>query len=120
MKKRPLVLAAEDDEDDFLLLSDAIREARPDVQMEWVKNGEELLEFLERKETPDLVFLDLNMPRKDGRESLKELRSAEKYPAVPIVILTNSSMNEDVLKACRFGANIFYANPAIIPSSSAR
>lgn len=109
-KKR--ILVAEDDEDDFMLLSDAVKESYPDVIMEWVKNGEDLLFYLSQKEPPSLIFLDLNMPRKDGREVLKEMSVQPSVRRAPVVVLSNSGLPEDVAWSYRFGANTFIRKPS--------
>lgn len=107
------LLIVEDDEDDFILLRDALRQSGGEVQIDWAKNGEEALERLSASpELPQLILLDLNMPRKDGREVLREIRSAAKLCHIPIVVLTNSSLQDDVLTIYRTGGNTFIRKPA--------
>ena len=117
----PLLLLAEDDEDDYLLARDAIAEAKFRCRLFRVKNGEELLDYLCRKgifenpkasPLPDLILLDLNMPKKDGRRALSEIKSHPKLRLMPIVILTTSQNQDDVLQCYDLGANAFIRKPA--------
>ena len=99
MKKKPLpILMAEDDEDDRLLAQDAFMESKLSNPLFFVNDGEELLDYLyhrgryvskEQFPLPGLILLDLNMPRKDGREALKEIKSDANLQRIPIVVLNN-------------------------------
>jgi CheY-like chemotaxis protein len=120
-KNIPTILIAEDDEDDFVIIKEAFGEAQISSQLNWVKNGEELLDYLLHRGTykdlinsphPDLILLDLNMPKKDGREALKEIKSHPKLRTLPIVILTTSMNQEDVFYCYDWGANSFIRKPA--------
>ena len=117
----PLVLLAEDDEDDYLLAREALAEAKFNCQLIRVKNGEELLDYLLRKGSfenpkdspqPDLILLDLNMPKKDGRRALDEIKTHPKLRLTPVVILTTSQNQDDVLQCYDLGANAFIRKPA--------
>jgi len=117
----PILLLAEDDEDDFILARDALHEAKFECQLFRVKNGEELLEYLYQKgpfenprqsPLPDLILLDLNMPKKDGREALEEIKSQARLRRIPVIILTTSQNQEDVWRCYELNANAFIRKPA--------
>ena len=106
------ILMADDDEDDRLLTVDALAESRVLNNLFCVEDGVELLEFMrhEGKYTdpasaprPSLILLDLNMPRKDGREALQELKNDPKLRSIPVVILTTSKEEEDMLRGYDLG-----------------
>lgn len=101
--------------DDQLLLRDALREnGITSSDVIFVENGDELLTLLEdRHARPILVLLDLNMPKKDGREALREIKTSERHRHIPIVVLTTSSSEDDVRLAYRSGANTFFIKPPI-------
>ncbi len=108
---RSPILIAEDDEDDFLLLSEALARILPEVPVVWVRNGEGALDYLERSPLPSLILLDLNMPKKDGRETLREIKSREKLKHIPVVVLTTSNSAEDVAAAYKDGSNTYIRKP---------
>ena len=106
-KESILILMADDDEDDRLMAKEALDEARLINEMDFVEDGEDLMDYLYRrgkyeelkdKSLPGLILLDLNMPRKDGREALKEIKADRKFQLIPIVVLTTSKAEEDVLR----------------------
>ena len=114
------ILMAEDDSDDRLLFQDALKEIRFGNHIDYVENGQELMDYLNRvgkyKELegdplPGLILLDLNMPIKDGREALAEIKQNPKLKRVPIVVLTTSSADEDVIKSYDLGVNSFITKP---------
>ena len=114
------ILIADDDEDDRMLIADAFEEARLTNPVDFVKDGEELMDYLNRvgdyshlteDDTPGIILLDLNMPKKDGRTALKEIREDEKLRNIPIVVLTTSKSEEDVLKTYNLGVNSFITKP---------
>ena len=114
------ILMADDDPDDRLLTADALKEARLINDIRFVENGEELLEYLRRQgkwappasaPRPGLILLDLNMPRKDGRTVLKELKEDPELRAIPVVILTTSKDDEDVFKSYDLGVNSYIVKP---------
>ncbi|PRY12262.1 response regulator receiver domain-containing protein [Pontibacter ummariensis] len=119
--KRPIViLVADDDAEDRMLVKDALDESRLTNQVQFVENGEELLDYLhnrnsyadkEKYPTPGLILLDLNMPKKDGREALKEIKSDEHLRVIPVVVLTTSKAEEDILKTYDLGVSSFIAKP---------
>ena len=114
------ILLAEDDEDDRVLVRDALELSQLAREVHVVEDGEELLDYLHRRgkyvtlvaaPLPDLILLDLNMPRKDGREALKEIKSDPALRAIPIVVLTTSRREEDVSRSYELGVNSFIVKP---------
>lgn len=112
------ILMADDDPDDRLLLKEAFEENRLLNTLETVEDGEELMEFLHRRGKyenteiiPGLILLDLNMPRKSGLEALKEIKSDEKLRRLPVVILTTSKAEEDIIRSYDLGVNSFIVKP---------
>ncbi len=119
-KKSILILIAEDDEEDKMLIQEALEENRLANRLEFVSNGEELLEYLLHKgkfsdkkafPLPGLILLDLNMPKKDGREALKEIKDHPELRRIPVVILTTSKAEEDVIRTYNLGVNSFINKP---------
>lgn len=117
---RQIILMAEDDEDDRLLTIEAFKEARVSNPLRFVKNGEELLDYLCRRNQyaeansaprPSLILLDLNMPKKDGREVLHEIKTNPLLRQIPVVILTTSRDEQDIALAYELGANSFISKP---------
>ena len=115
-----LILLAEDDDDDYFLTCKALQENRLRNQLIRVKDGEELMSYLrregqftepEKSPEPSLILLDLNMPRKDGREALREIKGDEKLCHIPVVALTTSRADEDVVRSYQFGVNSFITKP---------
>ncbi|MFO1519792.1 MAG: response regulator [bacterium] len=118
--RRLRLLLVEDDEDDSLLLRDAMEESGLPFEFARLKDGEGLVDFLlrqgtfiERKDAffPDLILLDLNLPRKDGREVLREIRNHPRLSSLPVIILTTSQNDDDVLQCYQRGANAFLRKP---------
>jgi len=113
------ILIAEDDEDDYALISDAFKLSQNNCQISWVRDGEELMDFLDssdehdnsNKEKPALIFLDLNMPKKDGREALQEIKSHQKHKNIPVIVLTTSQAKVDIEMIYNLGANSFIQKP---------
>jgi CheY-like chemotaxis protein len=113
------ILMADDDADDVMLAQEALRESRLRNSLHCVEDGQELMEYLTRTgryeqadaPRPGLILLDLNMPRKDGREALKEIKSSPELRRIPVVILTTSTTEEDILRAYDLGANSFITKP---------
>jgi CheY-like chemotaxis protein len=117
MPEKPIViLIAEDDEEDRMLIKDALDESPISIDLRFVENGEELLYYLlsadkEKYPVPELILLDLNMPKMDGREALKELKTHPQLRYIPIVVLTTSDADEDVLKTYDLGVSSFITKP---------
>jgi CheY-like chemotaxis protein len=106
------ILLADDDPVDRELFIEGMNETGQRFSVDEVENGEELLSRLASVERlPDLIILDLNMPVKDGRETLKELKSSNAYRHIPVFILSTSNARFDVELACNTGANLFLVKP---------
>jgi len=115
---QPLVMFAEDDDEDFLLISEILEdECKSKVRYERVKDGEELLDRLRdpSKPLPHLVMLDLKMPRKDGGEALEEIRQDPALRHIPVIVLTTSSLEADIFRAYHGGANSYLVKPVTFP-----
>ena len=120
-KVKPItILMADDDEDDRLLTQDALAESRVLNELHFVEDGVELLEYLERKgkfedknssPRPGLILLDLNMPRMDGREALEAIKANPNLKGIPVVILTTSKQEEDMVKGYNLGAASYITKP---------
>ena len=115
-----VILMADDDADDRMLTRDALEESRVLNDLRFVEDGEELMEYLTRKgkyadiadsPRPCLILLDLNMPKKDGREALKEIKSDPNLRRIPVVIMTTSKAEEDIFRSYDFGASSFITKP---------
>jgi CheY-like chemotaxis protein len=115
---RPItILMADDDEDDRDLARDALEGTRLGERMEFVIDGQELIDYLRhdgpysQAPRPSLILLDLNMPRKDGREALAEMKADQSLRQIPVVILTTSSDEVDVQNAYDLGASSYITKP---------
>ena len=113
----PWVLVFEDDEDDFVLLKRAFEESGHSASLVRARDGEELAPALLRPPAgaagayPRFVLLDLRMPRKDGREALRELKGHPEWRKIPVVVLTTSKYPGDINRAYLDGANTFLSKP---------
>jgi CheY-like chemotaxis protein len=114
------ILLADDDPEDQMLTRDALAESRCANRLDTVADGEELLDYLHRRgpfaalagtPLPGLILLDLNMPRKDGREALKEIKSDPQLRRIPVVVLTTSKAEEDICRTYDLGVNSFITKP---------
>jgi CheY-like chemotaxis protein len=105
------VMIAEDDDDDFYIFSVAFAELSFTVLLTRAENGEILIELLENK-VPDILFLDMMMPRKDGRQCLKEIRANHKFDALPVVMYTSMKDVREVEFCYREGANLYVIKPS--------
>jgi two-component system response regulator len=118
---RPItILLADDDEDDRMMTREALLDARLTNDLRSVIDGVELLEYLRNEgkfadpddaPRPGLILLDLNMPRKDGRESLAEIKADPELRSIPIVVLTTSKAEQDIVKTYDLGVNSFITKP---------
>lgn len=115
------ILMADDDPDDRLMARDAFAECALANPLRFAEDGEELMAYLHRMgryadqdtyPTPGLILLDLNMPRKDGREALREIKADPELRKIPVVVLTTSKAEEDVARSYLDGANSFISKPA--------
>jgi CheY-like chemotaxis protein len=108
----PTVWIVDDDEDDRLFIRSAFRDGQPSISVLTLSDGDELLPKLrESIEVPRLILLDVNMPRKNGFETLKELRQLPGFAHLPVVMLTTSSDEEDRRRSLALGANYFLTKP---------
>jgi CheY-like chemotaxis protein len=114
------ILLADDDEDDCMLAREALVESQLLSDLHVVRDGEELLDYLYHRgkyvnpnssPRPGLILLDLNMPKKDGREALKEIKNDPTLRQIPVIILTTSKAEEDIYKTYDLGANSFIIKP---------
>lgn len=106
------ILLADDDEGDRLIFEEAMGELELNLKVQTVNNGMQLMEYLTKSTIlPHLVFLDLNMPRKNGLECLKEIRSNEKFAAISIAIYSTSALEKDIEETFRNGANVYIKKP---------
>lgn len=114
------ILLADDDEDDRFLIKEAFQRQFTNCQVSTVDNGEELLDFLNdydqdeafNRQLPDLILLDLNMPRLDGRNALKVIKQNPAWRHIPIIIMTTSDASPDIELSYLNGANSFITKPA--------
>jgi len=111
------LLLVEDSEADVRLTMEALREAKVKNRLWVVEDGVEAIEFLRRQgrftdvPRPDLILLDLNLPRKDGREVLRDIKNDDSLKRIPVVILTTSKSEEDVVRAYDLHANCYITKP---------
>ena len=114
------ILMADDDQDDCLLVKEAFEENRLLGELRFVEDGEALMDYLYHRgkyseqnlsPRPGLILLDLNMPRKDGREALREIRSTPDLRAIPVIVLTTSKEEKEVYRSYDLGANSFITKP---------
>lgn len=115
-----IILLADDDADDRMLTREALAESRLANDLRFVEDGEELMHYLNHRgrfadpassPRPGLILLDLNMPRKDGREALEEIKSDPALRHIPVVVLTTSKAEEDVYRSYDLGVNSFVIKP---------
>lgn len=112
-EKEVSILIAEDEEDQRILIQEALEESRIINHAYFVKNGVELLDFLgdPNKVRPDLILLDLNMPKIDGRQALKKIKANEQLKMIPVVIMTASKSEHDICLSYQLGANSYITKP---------
>ncbi len=119
-EKTITILMADDDEDDRFMAREALQEARLANDVHFVVDGVELMDYLCHRgkygngahaPRPGLILLDLNMPRKDGREALKEIKSDPDLKQIPIVVLTTSKADEDIYRSYNLGVNSYITKP---------
>lgn len=106
------VLLVEDSQADARLIKEVFRDEKIMVDLDIARDGEEAMEYLlSEGNNPDLVILDLNLPRKDGREVLAEIKENKSLRTIPVVILTTSQSEEDILKSYKLNANCYVTKP---------
>jgi CheY-like chemotaxis protein len=115
-----IILMADDDPEDRMLAQDALEEAHLGNEIHFVIDGEDLIDYLCRRgrheylkstPLPGLILLDLNMPKKDGREALGEIKSNDRLKHIPIVVLTTSKAEIDIVRTYNLGVNSFITKP---------
>ena len=120
-ERKPIViLLADDDEEDRMLTCDALAESRLANEISCVTDGEDLMDYLRHKgkytspaeaPRPGLILLDLNMPKKDGREALREIKSDPELRQIAVVVFTTSKAEEDIYSSYDSGASSFISKP---------
>jgi CheY-like chemotaxis protein len=119
-RKPIVILLADDDEEDRMLACDALAESRLSNEISCVTDGEDLMDYLHRRgkyaspaeaPRPGLILLDLNMPKKDGREALREIKSDPELRQISVVVLTTSKAEEDIYSSYDSGASSFISKP---------
>jgi CheY-like chemotaxis protein len=117
---RRTILMADDDVEDCLLVRDALLESGRDCDLRFVRDGEELFDYLRHEGEyidgrdlpwPDLILIDLKMPRKDGREAIRDLKTDPRFRQIPVVALTTSSASDDVAFSYSIGVNCYITKP---------
>jgi len=118
--KSVLILIAEDDEDDQMFTKEAFEENHLLNETRFVNDGVELMDYLRRRgkyanpadsPRPGIILLDLNMPKMDGREALQEIKSDPALRSIPIIVLTTSKAERDILESYDLGVNCFITKP---------
>jgi CheY-like chemotaxis protein len=118
--RRSTLLIAEDDEDDILFMQEALKECQYVGDVWSVKDGEELMDYLHRRgryarpgnaPRPDLILLDLRMPKKDGLEALREIKANSDLRSIPVVVLTTSQSERDMQTSYALGASSYIIKP---------
>ncbi|MDR6560348.1 MULTISPECIES: response regulator [unclassified Arcicella] len=119
-KKSVVILIADDDQDDRIMTQEALNDYNVINQVKSVEDGVELMDYLRRNgkfnnpienPRPDLILLDLNMPKIDGREALKIIKSDADLRSIPIIVLTTSNSDVDIIKSYDLGVNCFISKP---------
>ena len=119
------ILYADDDPEDRMLVEDALQESRLANNLDFVNDGEELMDYLYRRGKyaslshsphPGLILLDLNMPKKDGREALEEIKKDPSLRRIPVVVLTTSKAEEDIYRSYDLGVSGFIVKPVTFES----
>jgi DNA-binding response OmpR family regulator len=116
-----VILVADDDEDDFLLVKAVFETSTLPVDLRWVEDGQQAMDYLlhtdkyvayETSPRPDLILLDLIMPRKDGLETLKEIKGHPYVSDIPVIVLTSSTSTDHMLSGLELGADSFFVKPS--------
>lgn len=124
-QKTIIILMADDDEDDCLLAREALAASLLPIELRFVTDGEELMDYLyrrgkyakeEKSPRPGLILLDLNMPKKDGREALQEIKEEPSLRQIPVVVMTTSKAQDDIYSIYDLGANSFITKPVTFSS----
>jgi CheY-like chemotaxis protein len=125
MNTKIQILIADDDSEDTMLIREALIENQIENKVQRVENGEELMDYLkntgnysnkEKYPLPGVIMLDLNMPKMDGREALKEIKGDINLCSIPIIVFTTSSNDKDLNLSYKFGANSYISKPVTFSS----
>lgn len=120
MALQHIVLLAEDNPDDYELTKHAFKKNNIEADLRWVQDGQELLDYLHREggfedrnanPLPAVILLDLNMPRVDGREALKEIKKDSRLKSIPVVVMTTSEAEEDIAQTYDLGVSSYINKP---------
>ena len=114
MKRKHCIVIVDDDADDREIIRDAFASTTEEQEYVFIENGDRLLEYLEQQKDnspPSLIMLDLNMPGKDGRETLQEIKTNNNFQHIPTIVFTTSSSNRDKQTVYDMGANCFITKP---------
>ncbi len=118
-----MILMAEDDEEDRLMTQEALAEVNTVNELRFVVDGEDLMDYLHQRgehgadaRRPAIILLDLNMPRKDGREALAEIKSDPELRHIPVVVFTTSKDDHDIVSTYGLGANSYITKPSRFPA----
>ena len=113
MKEYSHIILADDDEDDRLFFTDAFQELKIDTKVDTFKDGAELMNYLNKEDAilPSILFLDLNMPKKSGKECLLEIKQNDRFKDIAIAIYSTSASEEDIENTFVMGANIYIQKP---------
>jgi len=123
MSRATTILVADDDAEDRSMIKEAFTEARLNNAVDFVGDGEQLLAYLRRdgdhaekagQPLPGLIMLDLNMPRMDGREALREIKADPDLKHIPVLVLTTSEADEDIIRTYGLGVNSFISKPVTL------
>ncbi len=116
--RNALVLVVDDDPDDQEMIKMAMEECKLPTRVIALTDGEELIDYLQdvSKAIPDMILLDINMPRMNGHEALKFIKEHEQYKTLPVVMLTTSKAQTDVIKSYQLGCNSFISKPLLYPT----
>lgn len=106
------IILAEDDIDDQNIFQIALQEVSPDINLDFASNGKQLLELL-KQEKPDLLFLDLDMPYKNGLECLVEIRNNEQLSHLPVIVFSSTTKQSNIQTAYEMGAHLFFIKPPV-------
>lgn len=103
---------ADDDLDDCETFKDVLKQILPSCSVTIINNGKELIELLNPTRKPDILFLDINMPYKDGLDCLIEIRAQRFFSRLPVIIFSSSNQPRDIDKSYGYGANLYYTKPS--------
>jgi len=105
------IAIADDDSDNIEMLSEAVKKYCPDIKFTYADDGHMLLEKLNNPPLPDFIILDINMPRLDGRDCLKAIKSNSRLKEIPVMMYSTSSLHNDINEALSNGANYYVSKP---------